>query len=111
MIEITVREHLLASLAVPVLMEVPEEPSGAFVVVQKTGSSRADRIDRAEITAQSYAATMQEAAALNEQVKAAFESMAERSDVGRVALDGDYNMSDTASKRYRYQAIYEITYY
>ena len=36
--------------------------------------------------------------------------MPDTEDVGRAVLNSDYVYTDTATKRYRYQAVYDITY-
>ncbi len=42
----------------------------------------------------------------NETVKLAMDSLDELAEVCRVQLNSDYNFTDTASKRYRYQAVF-----
>ena len=37
MIETIILEYLIGKLDVPVYMEVPEDPEGTFVVLEKTG--------------------------------------------------------------------------
>lgn len=111
MIEKTVRDFLSRKLAVPVWMEVPSDSPASFVVLEKTGSGRSNRISTATFAAQSYAQSMLEAAALNEQVKAAMDDLADLDAICRSQLNSDYNFTDTASKRYRYQAVYDVTHY
>lgn len=111
MIEKIVRDFLSQKLTVPVRMEVPSDPPESFVVLEKTGSGRSNRISTATIAAQSYAKSMLDAAELNEQVKAAMDDLIDLDEVCRSQLNSDYNFTDTASKRYRYQAVYDITHY
>ena len=106
MIEETVRKYLAGELDVPVYMELPEKPPAAFVLVEKTGSERSNHIESSMMAVQAYAGTMLEAAQLNEAVKQAMDSLALLSEV-----NSDYNFTDTASKLYRYQAVYDITHY
>ena len=108
MIEETVRKHLAGELDVPVYMELPEKPPAAFVLVEKTGSNH---IESSMMAVQAYAGTMLEAAQLNEAVKQAMDSLALLSEVCAARLNSDYNFTDTASKLYRYQAVYDITHY
>lgn len=96
---------------VPVRMEVPEDRPAFFVVIEKTGSSRINHIDSATVAVQSYAATMYDAAALNERVKAAMLDSITLDSISRAALNSDYNYTDTASKHYRYQAVFDVTFY
>lgn len=110
MIELTIYNYLKSALGTPVYFEIPEDAPEQFVLLEKTGSSRNNRIDSATFAIQSYAETMYKAAQLNDRVKAAMDAMPYTENVGRVALNSDYNYTDTTSKRYRYQAVYDLTY-
>lgn len=111
MIEERVLNYLNDALSVPCRMEMPEKVSGQFVVLEKTGTYRLNKITQATFAIQSYAPTLYDAALLNEQVKAAMEDLVERDDISRVQLNSDYNYTDTAMKYYRYQAVFVVTYY
>lgn len=110
MIELTVLNYLNNALSVPVKMEVPANPPVKFVVLEKTGSSRENTLNTATFAAQSYAGSLAEAAALNEEVKAAMDNMIELNAISACRLNSDYNFTDTAAKKYRYQCVYVITY-
>lgn len=110
MIERTVLNYLEAQLSVPVYMEMPEDMPASFVLVEKTGSGRDNHINRATLAIQSYAPSLEGAAELNELVKAAMDAMPDTEDVFRSKLNSDYNYTDTSVKRYRYQAVYDLTY-
>lgn len=110
MIEKMILDYLASQLTVPVYMELAAHPPETFVLVEKTGSSRSNRIESATVAIQSWAGSMYDAAALNEMVKAAMDEMPDTENVGSVRLNSDYNFTDTATKRYRYQAVYDITY-
>lgn len=111
MIEQTILDHLAARLGVPAYMEIPPAPPPAFVVLEKTGSGRTNHISRATLAIQSYAPTLLEAARLNEAVKAAMDDAADLDEIARSALNSDYNFTDTASRRCRYQAVYDVVHY
>lgn len=111
MIESIILNHLLSVLSVPVYMEVPETPEKKFVVVEKTGSGVKNKIHSAMLVVQSYAPTLFTAAELNEAVKAAMETADELDEICSVKLNTDYNFTDTSTKRYRYQAVYDIVHY
>ena len=111
MIEKTILDHLSASLEVACGMEVPANAPASFVVLEKTGTSRKNRIGTAILAVQSYASTLYEAACLIERVKTAMDGAAVLPGVAAVHLNSDYNFTDTASKRYRYQAVFDVTYY
>lgn len=82
-----------------------------FVVISKTGSRKVNHIKRATVTLQSYSTSLYNAALLNEQVKEAMEQITERIDVTNCTLNTDYNWTDTTTKEYRYQAVFDIVYY
>lgn len=110
MIELTVLNYLKNELSVDVYMEIPSSPPETFVVLEKTGSGRTDLLNTATIAAQSYAGSLQEAATLNEEVKAAIDNMIELNEISACRLNSDYNFTDTSTKKYRYQCIYVISY-
>jgi hypothetical protein len=110
MIELIVLNYLKNALGTPVYLEIPENAPEQFVLLDKTGSSRSNRIESATFAIQSYAESMYKAAQLNDRVKAAMDAMPYTEDVGRAQLNSDYNYTDTTSKRYRYQAVYDLTY-
>ena len=110
MIETIVLDYLSSVLPEPCSLEVPERPPARFVVLEKTGSSRENYINTASFAVQSYAPSLFEAAELNERVKAAMDDLILLPDIFSAKLDSDYNFTDTATKQYRYQAVYNITY-
>ena len=111
MIEKIVYDYLSEALTVPVRLEVPENPPERFVLLEKTGSGVENHIYSATIAVQSWAETLFDAAALNEQVKEAMDGIARLPEVCRCQLNSDYNFTDTATKRYRYQAVFDLVHY
>lgn len=111
MIEITVREYLTEKIRLPVYMEFPSDPPDRFVVLKKADSSREDLVDTSMFVVDSYAESLLETAKLNEQVKTALDSLVALDAVSESKRGGDYPFFDTKNKRYRYQAVYNITHY
>lgn len=111
MIEKIVLEHLKIVLDVGVFMQRPENPPKEYVIIEKTGGTKDNNINAATFAFQSYSSTLYKAAELNQRVKAAVESLTELDEIGRVSLNSDYNFTDTATKQYRYQAVFVITHY
>ena len=111
MIETTVLDYLTGKLDVPVYMEEPEKPPQSYVVIEKTGSSKENYICSAMLALQSYGETLLQAAELNEQVKVAMDDIVELDLVSRAELNTDYNFTDTQTKRYRYQAVYDLVFF
>jgi len=111
MIEQTILDYLNDTLTEPCYMEEPEGID-TFVLLEKTGSSLSNYVYSATFAIQSYATSLYEAAELNKKVKAAMLTIAdELNTVSKCSLNSDYNYTDTTKKRYRYQAVYDITHY
>lgn len=111
MIEKVILDYLNRELDVPVFMEVPRHAPLKYVVIEKTGSSKQDFILTAMMTFKSYAPTMYLAADLNESVKAAMDNAAVLPEISKSQLNSDYNYTNTQTKSYRYQAVYDIWHY
>ncbi len=115
MIEIIVKNFLESKLSVPVLTEKPKGSASQFVVIERTGGAQSNKIPSAIVTIQSYEQSMQKAAELNEEVKHwmldGMEGLISVDEVADVSLNSDYNFTDTTTKQYRYQAVFEITHY
>ena len=110
MIEKILLDYLSGALSAPIYMEMPETDIDSFVLLEKTGSSKVNHIKTATIAAQSYGPSMLEAAELNELVKDAIEASIELDEISAVRLNSDYNFTNTATRKYRYQCIYVLTY-
>jgi len=111
MIEFDVRAYL-DSADVPALMEIPAQNiPAAFIVVERTGGGETNHIRNATVAVQSYASTLLRAAQLNDNVISEMLDMITQPRVCRVDLNSSYNFTDTASKRYRYQSVFDIVYY
>lgn len=112
MIETIIREYLEEKTSVPVRMERRPNLPDACIIVEKTGSAYKEGIWNATIAIQSYGATLKDAALLNSHVIDWMLQIRDTDDrICDVTLNGDYNYTDTSSKRYRYQAVFYISYY
>ena len=103
--------YLSTAIDVPVVTEIPDEPADRFVLLKKADGSESDHLSFAMFTVQSYGPSMLEAAMLNEKVKSAMKRITELDEISGCHLNSDYNFTDTASKRYRYQAVFDIYHY
>ena len=111
MIEIIVYDYLNENLPVPSYTEKPSNPPKRFVLIDKIGSSKENHLKSSTIAFQSYAESKYQAAYLNEQVKDAVENMVVLDEIAGVSLNSDYNFTDTTTKEYRYQAVFDINHY
>lgn len=91
-------------------MEEPIKPSKSYVLIEKTGSSEENYISKATIAIQSYANSLYDSATLNAKVRLAMGEI-DLPQITKCKLNTDYNFTDTTTKRYRYQAIFDITFY
>lgn len=113
MIELIILNHLKDKLSVPVRLEKPDPlpADGKYVLFEKTGSNQLNKTGGSTFAFQSYANSMYNAAALNEETKQAVESLLELDEIVSVKLNTDYNFTDTTTKQHRYQAVYDIKHY
>ena len=110
-VEVILREYLKEITAVPVYLEEPEKPPKEYIIIDKLGSGEDNLISSASVAIQSYSDSLYGAAWLNRQVKTAMRNIVALDTVAAAKLNSDYNYTDTQTKRYRYQAVYNITYY
>jgi len=110
MIIVDIINHLTEYLEIHVGTEA-DTHSTSFVIVEQTGSSRRNHLTTTTFAIQSHGASMYEAMELNEEVKHAMEAFRAWYKVARVELMTDYNFTNTETKQYRWQAVYNITHY
>ena len=111
MIELIIKQHLDNKLTEPVFLEKPSAQTGAYVVFEKTSGGKNNHLPTATIAFQSYHTSLFKAAELNEKVKQAVESLIGVDEIRGLSLNSDYNFTDTTTKEYRYQAVFDIKYY
>lgn len=96
----------------PSYTEMPKTFPGKCYLIEKTGDTRTDHVNRATVAIQSYGGSLYEAMVLNEVLKdIMLNDLIQLDEVAGVKLNSDYNYTDTTTKRYRYQAVFSITYY
>jgi hypothetical protein len=111
MIELIVKNYLSTKLEIPIVFEHQKNLPKRFILIQKTSGSRENFLNSSTIAIQSYAESMFEAAKLNEKIKNLMYDLITVDEVSSVDLNSDYNFTDTETKQYRYQAIFDIHYY
>lgn len=108
MIEAVIKAYLDNELDCPVYLEHQSDPPAEYVIFEKTGTSKSNFVETATIAIQSYSSSLYKACDLNNKVKAAMEGFDTLSVVAGVHLVSDYNYTDTTTKKYRYQAVYNL---
>lgn len=111
MIEIIVMDYLRDKLGIPVYTEEPSEKNDSYIVIEKTSGGISNHIESATLAIKSYGKTMYEAAILNEKMKDAINDITDLDSVSSAKLNSDYNYTDTARKKYRYQAVFDFVYF
>lgn len=97
---------------IPVYAERPSKPiPNVFIMIDNTGTSEEHHILHSTVAFQSYAQTLHDAAALNDRVIEAVKNSTTLDVVASARLNSAYNFTDTATKFYRYQAVFDITHY
>ena len=118
MIEQIVLEYLTEHINVPVFMELPEVPSEdnptmpeRFILLEKVGGGQTDHINSGSIAVQSYSLnSLYEAASLDEETRALMQNIVELDDISGVRIASNYNHTDTRTKRYRYQSVFDFNF-
>lgn len=82
-----------------------------YVLIDKTGGGGNSMIRNATIAIQSFSTSKIGASELNEKIIAAMFDIIGLDTICRCELNSDYDYTDTARKKYRYQAVFDITYY
>lgn len=110
MIEKTVIAYLDGLDGIPAYAERPEEPPEEYLIIEKTGGGDDNFIARATIAVQSYAGSLLRAAEICKKVEKAMKEITDLENISRCKLNSSYNYTDTESKKYRYQAVFDLTY-
>lgn len=93
-------------------LEVPSKRPEEFVVVERTGGSQSNLVNESGIVVDSYAQTLVGTVELNSRVIADMLDITQFTNViTHVGLNSTYNDTDTATKEYRYGALFDFTHY
>ena len=111
MIELVIKNYLDGHLDVPSFFEHQNGLKRKYVLVEKLSGGKKNMLNSSVFAFQSYAGSLFESAQLNEQVKEVVEAMIELPEITGIQLNSDYNFTDTQTKKYRYQAVFNINYY
>lgn len=118
MIEEKIVNYLDSILDVDVYFQMPKNPPKFFVLLEKKGMGKSNKIDKGMLIIQSYGgsltdsgSSLYEVASLNEKVKEAMENIVILNEIGKCELNSDYQFNDIEIKRYRYQAVFDVVFY
>ncbi|MGM0124865.1 hypothetical protein IGI37_002259 [Enterococcus sp. AZ194] len=111
MIELVIKNYLDGHLSVPSFLERSGKMPDEFILFEKTSGAKRNQVKSSTFAFQSYAPSMYGAAKLNEELKDVVEELITVDEVSSVRLNSDYNFTDTETKEYRYQAVFDINHY
>ena len=95
----------------PVRLELPNNPPSKIVIIEKTTGGEENHIKTATLAIQSYGERMLDVITLNEKIKDVMSNIITLNEICKCKLNSDYNYTDTTTKKYRYQAVFDIYYY
>ena len=112
LIEETVISHLSEELETEnVYAERPAEPPEEFWIIEKTSSGETNHIQAATVCVQSISQrSLLRAAEMSKEAEKAMKTLICEENVSRCRLNTAYNFTDTETREYRYQAVFDITY-
>ena len=112
MIESRVIEYLSEQFQIPVYAEVPKNKPSQFLTIERTGRAVINHIKQANIAVQAWSTiSLEDAADLCNEVEKIMAGIISDNSIVRCALENSYNFTDTSTKSYRYQAVFNIVYY
>lgn len=116
MIETVLLNHIKTelankSLSIPVYFEIPADPPDTLIIIERTGGRYDDHLYRSTFAFRSYAPTLAEAAALDEILVGIVEDSIKQKEIAQAKLNSHYNYTDTSTKKYRYQAVFDFVHY
>lgn len=111
MIEEIIKEYLSNSTEItqPVYLEHPQNPPEEYFIIEKTSTSRENFVETATFAIQSYASSLFKSCQMNEKVKKTMDDAILLKEIAGVHLISDYNYTDTTTKKYRYQAVFQLS--
>ena len=111
MIEKTVKEYLELHVDIPVYLEIPADPADKYILIERTAGGEDDFIESATLAIQSVSEkSLYNAAVINEDIKNLMRSIVYETNISKCKLNSDYNFTDTVTKKYRYQAVFNLNY-
>lgn len=119
MIEKIVMDYINDNSDVPAFLEIKgtypdiQTPGNvrAFYLIEKTGGNETETIKKSTLAIQSWAGSMYEAASNSRKLIEILKGIIANERVIFISLNSEYNYTDTRTKYYRYQAVFDITHY
>lgn len=100
-----------SALGIKAYMERPANKPSSYVLIEKIGGGEDNHIKHSTLAIQSIGKTLYDAASLNESIKDFMRGAISLDEVAKVEINSDYNYTDTSTKEYRYQAVFDLIHY
>lgn len=111
MIEKIIISYLGSVMNINVYAERPENPPEEYILIQRTSRDRENWITSDMIVVQSISSLSKlRAATINDELERAMRDLTDLENISRCKLNSSYDFTDTETKEYRYQAVFDITY-
>lgn len=111
MIEEVILNYLDNIFDIPVYMETPEKIPPEYILIERLGGSMTNHIWNGSFAVQSISSiSLYNAAKINNDVVLAMLAIINDTDISSCKLNSNYNYTDTETKQYRYQAVFDIYY-
>lgn len=115
MIEKVILDYLNSNekIKAPVKMEIPKDCPSKIYILEKTGGAMSNHVYHSTFVVQSISKDSRyDASDLNEAViHEMVYGLIECPDIVGVTLNSNYDFTDTTTKRYRYQAVFDVVHY
>lgn len=111
MIETTILDYLEEKTGIPSYVEVPDNEPEKYIILDFQETGVEDFLYSGSAIIQCYGNTLNDAFDVNTEVKKAMSELIVIDQVTSCNLDSAYNSTDVTKKRYRYQRVYDLTYY
>ena len=111
MIERALRNYLEGKLTHRITFEAQKNPPEKYYILERTGGSKRNHVYSSMFAIQSYAGKLSEAMEMSHEAVEAMLGAVELDAVCSIELNSEYNFTDTAKKKYRYQAVFDVVHY
>lgn len=112
MIETSLYDYLNTKQGIPLYLESPKVLPSKYYLMEKTGGNMENHIRHSTIIIQSCAATLYDAAVMNEDIiSLMLYDAVTLADVASISLNSNYNYTDPTTRQHRYQAVFDVVHY
>lgn len=105
-----VKKYLEENMNIPVHMEIPADPPKKYLTIQKLDGGKTNQVKAITLSIEAYDESKYKASMLSDKVEEQMESLGESDKVFSCKLGGGGDDTDSISKKYRFETIWNIYY-